>query len=167
MIQFNNTMRVLQNYGALFAQTYRDNNAAAGYDPSSELNNISFNVTSSGGTFQLIFHLPEYWKYAENGRGPGKMPPKGSLLKWMEWKHILPTLTQIKTGPRAGKTYLPSMEGLEYVIRRKIGRDGTEGSHTWELTEHELYDRLVRDVKSALQEDIENYFMQSNPMRKH
>ena len=166
MIQFPNTMRVLNNYGTLFAQTYRDNNSAAGYDPASELNNITYNVESSDGTFSLVFHLPDYWKYAEQGRGPGKMPPKGSLLQWMEWKHILPTLTQIQTGPRAGKTYLPSMEGLEYVIRRKIGRDGAQGSHTWELTEQELKDRLLRDVKSALQKDIEEYIMQQFLQRK-
>ena len=161
MIQFNNTMRVLQNYGALFAQTYRDNNAAAGYDPSSELNNISFNVASSGGTFQLIFHLPDYWRYAENGRGPGKMPPKGSLMKWLEWKRILPSPVQLPSG----KTYIPSMESLEFVIRRKIGRVGTEGSHTWELTENELKDRLIRDVKEALTKDCYEYLNQTRKSR--
>lgn len=152
-------MRVLNNYGTLFAQTYRDNNSAAGYDPASELNNITYNVESSDGTFSLVFHLPDYWRYAENGRGPGKMPPKGSLLRWMEWKRILPGPMQLKSG----KTVIPSMESLEFLIRRKIGRDGTQGSHTWELTEQELKDRLIRDVKEALSKDCYEYL---NQMRK-
>ena len=157
MMQFPNTMRVLNNYGVLFAQTYKDNNSAAGYDPASELNNITFQVSQNGGTFELTFNLPDYWKYAENGRGPGKMPPEGSLLKWMEWKRILPSPMQLKSG----KTVIPSMKGLEYLIRRKIGKYGTQGSHTWELTEQELKDRLIRDVKEALTQDLMEYLNQT------
>lgn len=153
MIQFNNTIKTLNTYGDLFRHTYQDNNSAAGYDPQSELNNISFTVTSSNGIFSIDFNLPDYWKYAENGRGPGKMPPKGSLTKWMEWKHILPSPVQLKSG----KTVLPSMESLEYVIRRKIGAEGTQGSHTWEMTENELKDRLIRDVTEVLKKDIYEY----------
>lgn len=151
MIDFSNTMRVLNNYGTLFTQVYRDNNAAAGYDPSKPLmNDVTFTVTSSGGNFEIAFRLPDYWKYAEYGRGPGKMPPKGSLMEWMEWKRILPHPMQLSSG----KTVLPSMEQLEFLIRRKIGRDGTEGSRTWEATEKELHDRLVRDVTEALKKDF-------------
>lgn len=155
-------MRVLNNYGTLFAQTYRDNNSAAGYDPASELNNITYNVESSNGTFSLVFHLPDYWRYAENGRGPGKMPPPGSLMKWIEWKRILPSPVQLPSG----NTYIPSMESLEYLIRRKIGREGTQGQHTWKMTEDELKDRLIRDVKEALVKDINEYIMQQVSQRK-
>lgn len=151
MIDFSNTLRVLNNYGELFRQTYRDNNAAAGYDPGKALmNEVSFRVQSSGGTFEIIFNLPDYWKYAEYGRGPGKMPPKGSLLDWMQWKRILPSPMTLSSG----RTVLPTMEQLEFLIRRKIGKYGTEGSHTWELTENELRDRLIRDVTEALRKDV-------------
>lgn len=158
MIQFPNTERELYNYGELFRQVYKDNNAAAGYDSSQPLmNDVSFDVQSAAGNFTIVFHLPDYWKWAENGRTSGKMPPKGSLLKWLEWKRILP-------GPmtlRNGKTVIPSMESLEYLIRRKIGRDGTRGSHTWQQTENELKDRLIRDVKAALTKDFTDYVNQT------
>lgn len=146
-------MRVLNEYGNIFSRTYRIKNDEAGYDPASELNSISFRVSNSGSTFELTFNLPDYWRYAENGRGPGKMPPKGSLLKWMEWKHILPSPMQLSNG----RTVLPSMNSLEFLIRRKIGREGTEGSHTWEKTEEELKDQLIRDVKDALTKDCTEY----------
>jgi hypothetical protein len=173
MIQFPNTERELYNYGELFRQVYKDNNAAAGYDPSQPLmNDVSFDVQSAAGNFSIVFHLPDYWKYAEYGRPPGKMPPKGSLLKWMEWKRILPHPMTL----RNGRTVIPSMDSLEFLIRRKIGGTlwpygpspdgkpaekvgGTEATaqHTWEATEHELHDRLVRDVKAALTKDFTEY----------
>ena len=156
MMQFPNTMRVLNNYGTLFQQTYKDNNAAAGYDPASELNDITFDVAQNGSRFEMTFHLPDYWKYAENGRGPGKMPPPGSLMKWLEWKRILPSPMQLKSG----KTVLPSMKSLEFLIRRSIGEHGTEGSHTWAETERELKDRLIRDVTEALTKDCYQYLSQ-------
>lgn len=157
MIQFNNTLKTLNTYGELFRHTYQDNNAAAGYDPQSELNNISFTVSSSAGIFSIDFNLPDYWRFSENGRGPGKMPPPGSLMKWLEWKRILPSPVQLPNG----KTYLPTMESLEYVIRRKIGREGTEGQHTWKQTEDELKDRLIRDVTEALKKDCYEYLSQT------
>lgn len=87
------------------------------------------------------------------------MPPKGSLLQWMEWKHIVPQMTTLKSG----KTVLPSMESLEFLIRRKIGREGTQGGFTWEATERELHDRLVRDVTAALRQDVTEYLERSRP----
>lgn len=160
MIQFPNTERELYNYGELFSQVYKDNNAAAGYDPSQPLmNDVSFDVQSRSGNFTIVFHLPDYWKWAENGRGPGKMPPPGSLMKWMEWKHIMPQMTTLKSG----KTVLPSMESLEFLIRRKIGREGTQGGFTWEATERELRDRLIRDVTAALRQDVTEYLERSRP----
>ena len=153
MIKFDNTMRVLNNYGVLFRETYRDNNVAAGYDPGEPLQNISFSINSAAGRFEMVFHMPDYWKWAENGRNPGKMPPKGSLTRWMEWKHILPSPMQLKSG----KTVLPSMQSLEFLIRRSIGEHGTEGSHTWEQTCNELKDRLIKDVSDALKKDCVEY----------
>jgi hypothetical protein len=151
IVKFDNTIRVLNNYGELFRQVYRENNAAAGYDPENPLmNDVTFTVNTRAGVFEIAFSLPNYWKYAEEGRGPGKMPPPGSLTKWMEWKRILPHPMQLQNG----RTVLPSMKSLEYLIRRKIGEHGTQGSHTWKMTEDELRDRLISDVKSALYKDF-------------
>lgn len=153
MIQFNNTERALRLWGEAFRDRYRDNNVRAGYDPAAELQNIRFKVFSDKGNFEIDFQLPDYWYYAENGRGPGKMPPKGSLLEWMQFKQILPSPMTL----RSGRTVLPSMNSLEFLIRRKIGRDGTEGSHTWKATEDQMRDSLVRDVKAALEKDLREY----------
>lgn len=153
MISFENTISTLNEYGAKIRDLYREKNIEAGYDPAAELQNISFNVESGDGNFAIVFNLPEYWRWAENGRGPGKMPPPGSLMKWMEFNQILPSQVQLPNG----KSYIPSMQSLEFLIRRKIGRDGTEGKHTWEATENEIRDSLVNAVKNAIEKDFAAY----------
>lgn len=153
MITFDHTIAELNRYGDIIRQIYRDKNLNAGYDPGAELQNITFDVENESGNFSIVFHLPEYWKWAENGRGPGKMPPEGSLLKWMEFNQILPRQMQLQNG----RTVLPSMKSLEYLIRRKIGRDGTEGKHTWEMTENEVRNTLIQDIKKALEQDFMAY----------
>ena len=153
MITFDNTLKVLNEYGQKIKDLYREKNIEAGYDPSRPLQNIDFTVSSNGSTFEISFNVPSYWKYAENGRGPGKMPPPGVLLEWMKFKNILPSPMQL----RNGKTVLPSMESLEYLIRRKIGREGTQGQHTWEATVNQVKDSLEADVKAALYKDSRDY----------
>lgn len=153
MIDFTETLNTLNEYGDKIRNLYRQKNIEAGYDPAAELQNISFNVESGNGNFAIVFHLPEYWRFAENGRGPGRMPPPGSLMKWMEFNQILPSQVQLPNG----KSYIPSMQSLEFLIRRKIGRDGTEGKHTWEATEKEIRESLVRGVKAAVENDFRRY----------
>lgn len=153
MIDFTNTISVLNDYAQRIKNLYREKNIEAGYDPAAELQNISFNVESDNGNFSMVFHMPDYWRWAENGRGPGKMPPEGVLLRWMEFKQILPSQVQLPDG----RSYLPSMKSLEYLIRRKIGREGTQGQHTWEATENEIKESLIRDVKAALEQDFNMY----------
>lgn len=153
MIQFTNTVRTLNEYGQKIQNLYRQKNLESGYDPAAELQNISYEVQVNGDQFSIVFNMPDYWKFAENGRRPGKMPPPGVLMKWMEFRHILPTQVQLPNG----KTYIPSMQSLEYLIRRKIGREGTQGAHNWEQTENEIRESLISDVGKALQQDFTEY----------
>lgn len=153
MIRFDNTLKTLNEYGYKISELYKQNNIEAGYDPSQPLQNIDFYVSSSAGIFTINFNMPSYWRFAENGRGPGKMPPKGSLIKWMNFKRILPSPMTLSNG----KTVLPSMESLEFLIRRKIGERGTQGQHTWEATENEIKSSLIEAIKDALTKDIMEY----------
>lgn len=154
MIQLKNTEQAIARWAEAFRERYHDNNVQAGYDPSRPLQtSIRFKVYNNSGNFEIDFEMPEYWWYAEHGRGPGKMPPKGSLLQWMQFKQILPSPMTLSSG----KTVLPSMDSLEFLIRRKIGKFGTEGQHTWELTEQQMQAQLIKDVKEALTKDFTEY----------
>lgn len=157
MITFTNTIRVLAEYGEKIRTLYTSKNIQNGYDPAADLQNITFNVYSNAGNFEIVFNMPDYFKWAENGRLSGKMPPPGSLLKWMQFKNILPSPVKLENG----KTVLPTMQSLEYLIRRKIGNEGTKGSHTWEETENEIRNSLIRDVKVAIEKDFKDYINQT------
>lgn len=52
----------------------------------------------------------------EEGRRKGKMPPIAAIQRWIVVKRIMPKNDT-------------TIEQLNYLIRRKIGRDGTEGKH--------------------------------------
>jgi len=150
MITWDNTIRTLDNYARKIQAIYVGKNVNDGYDPAAELQNITFEVRSAGGNFEIDFNMPDYWRYAEEGRGPGKMPPEGSLLKWMQWKQILPSPMTLSSG----RTVLPTMKQLEFLIRRKIGEKGTVGSRNWQETEIEIKDQLVEAVTKAIEKDF-------------
>jgi len=64
--------------------------------------------------------LPDYWQWAENGRKPGGFPPPNAILKWVQFKRLVPD-------SRNGK--VPDTKQLVYMISRKIALKGTQGKH--------------------------------------
>lgn len=153
MIPLLNTYKELDKWAGKIRNMYRDRNLESGYNPSHELQNITYDIETNMGVFTMVFHVPDYFKWAENGRGPGKMPPPGSLIEWMEWKQILPSPMQLSNG----KTVLPSMQSLEFLIRRSIGEHGTEGSHNWENLMEDIRSQLTEAIKKALEKDFREY----------
>lgn len=85
-------------------------------------NNISWDITLDGTNLKVIFDLPEYWKYVEYGRKPGKFPPLDKIRSWIRVKPILP-----RPGAN-GK--IPSENQLAFLISRKIATKGIKGSHS-------------------------------------
>lgn len=76
---------------------------------------------SGKGTPQIkgiVFHGSKYGDVIEKGRTAGKgMPPKGSLLRWLE----------VKLGLSEKEA-----QRIEFVVRRKIGMKGTKGAQMFE-----------------------------------
>jgi len=76
-----------------------------------------------------------YGDVVEYGRRPGqKMPPKGALIRWVE----------LRTG-LSGK----AAQSVEFLIRRKIGKEGFEGAHMFEKTWTECQGALQRMFRRA------------------
>lgn len=66
----------------------------------------------------IVMSAHKYAEVIEKGRTANKgMPPKGSLLRWLEVKLGLDS---------------KSASNIEFVVRRKIGRKGFEGAHMFE-----------------------------------
>lgn len=73
----------------------------------------SYKPTITPFTGTLTNTATPYARIVEEGRRPGAaMPPPGSLMDWMRRAGITSGMTEAQA------------RGVEYVIRRKIGRDG-------------------------------------------
>lgn len=137
----------IRNICEQIAQVYRDKMSNAGYDPNGELMKFTWVTEYNGNLFELYFNLPDYWPYAENGRRPGKFPPPDAILKWIQFKRIVPSSHSDK---------IPTTNQLVYLISRKIALNGTQGKHLLQQTIDETYDTLVDRLVEAITDEIEN-----------
>lgn len=119
----------------------------AGYDQNGELMKFTWVTEMHGSLFELYFNLPDYYIFAENGRRPGKFPPPDAILKWIQYKRLVPN------PGRNGK--IPDTRQLVYLISRKIALKGTEGKHLLQQTIDETYDTLVDRLVEAITNEIE------------
>lgn len=137
----------IRNICEQIAQVYRDKMSNAGYDPNGELMKFTWVTEYNGNLFELYFNLQNYWQYAENGRGPGKMPPVNKILKWIEFKHLV---------PHSNNGRVPTTIQLAFAISKHIAKYGTEGKHLLQQTIDETYDTLVDRLVEAIADKIEN-----------
>ena len=109
--------------------------------------NIVFNLQINSTVFEIEFRAPEYWKYANYGRSPGKFPPPDVIDSWITRRKITPYPT------RDGR--LPSRKQLVYLISRKIAEKGFEGSGFLEAGLKEQQDYWEERIQEAVTADIE------------
>ena len=136
------------------ADIYRKKMDAADYNKQGELYNFKWTTEWKDNLFEVHFDLPSYFQFAENGRRPGKFPPPDAILKWVQFKRIVP-----RPG-RDGK--VPSTNQLVYLISRKIATKGTEGKHLFEKTLDDpnldnLANKLVELITKEFEKEIEKY----------
>lgn len=107
---------------------------------------IKFVLRKEDMFYIIEFNGPEYWKWVENGRKAGKMPPVKPILEWIQKRNIVPYRNE------DGK--IPSLNSLAFLIARKIGKQGTKGiqflSKSLDQTK-DYFDSLVSD---AIEKDI-------------
>ena len=136
------------------ADIYRKKMDGADYNKQGELYNFKWTTEWKDNLFEIAFDLPPYFHFAENGRRPGKFPPPDAILKWVQFKRLVP-----RPG-RDGK--VPSTNQLVYLISRKIATKGTEGKHLFEKTLDDpdldnLADKLVKLITAEFEKEIEKY----------
>lgn len=141
-LEFNHLKEVLNRFGDLVKTKYQS------YAPEATgnlVNNVSFKVDYKGNKYEVILDLPKYWKWVENGRKAGKMPPVNNILEWVKAKPVIPREIDGK---------LPTEKQLAYLIARSIGEHGTQGKHILERSVSEGMDMMLESIKQAFLEDI-------------
>lgn len=128
------------------ADVYKNKMQNAHYDSNGELMNFTWVTEMNGTMFELYFVLPDYWIYAEEGRRPGKFPPPSAILKWIQFKRLV---------PKSYNGKVPTTSQLVYLISRKIAEKGTKGKHLLQETIDDTYDTLVDQLVNAITKEME------------
>lgn len=138
------------------ANIYRKKMEEAKYNKEHELYNFQCITEWNGYLFEVIFNLPEYWKYAENGRPPGEKPPYTAIRDWMIFKKLIPSTKQAR---------IPRDYAFIANVRRTIAEKGTRayrgiGGHLLEKSTEDpefdkLADNLVELITAEFEKEIE------------
>lgn len=139
-MKWNHLQKALETYSMYLPSAAR-NNMSQYYELKDK---ISFKVDVSGNLFEVTFNAPEYWKYANYGRPPGKMPPVSAIEEWITRRRIVPE----------SNTSTPNATSLAYAIARKIGRKGTKGTKFLEKSLDEQKEYWMSTISAAIGEDI-------------
>jgi hypothetical protein len=90
---------------------------------------LSFSFKNSQTGLSVEFSMFDYWKWVEEGRGPGGMPSVDRIEEWMKGKGIKPSkLKQATTGKRvkvSQSTYEKAHRSMAWAIAKNIAKKGT------------------------------------------
>ena len=151
---FRHTMKVLTEFGQKIVDNYKAELEACNYQDGQLYRTLSYSVKMDNSSWLISISLEEYWKYIEYGRRPGKMPPLDVIEKWINVRQIIPHSMTLKSG----KTVLPSVKQLSFLIARKIGRDGIRPrpffKQSFESAKREflhiIEEAVIADIKESL-----------------
>ena len=153
-MNWNNLKKCLEEYSMYLLQASR-NNMPTYYELKDK---IKFVMNVNGNFYEIEFNAPAYWKYANGGRPPGKMPPVNVIADWVKRRNITPYA--LKNGK------LPTADQLAFMIAKKIGRDGTTGIHFLEksIDEQKSYwdDKISEAISNDIIAELDSFF--NNPI---
>lgn len=153
LIDLPHVQAVMEEIAIAIRNEYQDNLIRNDRIASGDLlNNIEYEVIRGDFTYTIYVKMKDYWYYVENGRKAGKWPPIDNILNWIKIKPVLPR-------PNAeGK--LPTPQQLAFLIARKIGEEGTEGTQDLRKATDTIWDTFEDRLYEAIDEDVDAAFIQ-------
>jgi len=145
---FTNTQREVNRSGTRLVNRIIQGLNAKGKNASGKLaRSTKFKFRSIPSLITFEIKAQDYWKYVDQGRKPGKMPPEAPILKWISQKGL---------GNQDDK-------GLAFLIRRKIAREGikptflfTNSIKLWKRDDlPRIREALTKDVTKETRKNIE------------
>lgn len=153
LIDLPHVQAVMEEMAIAIRNEYQDNLIRNDRIASGDLlNNIEYEITRGDFTYTIYVKMRDYWYYVENGRKAGKWPPIQNILDWIKIKPVLPR-------PNA-KGKLPTPQQLAFLIARKIGEEGTEGTQDLRKATDTIWDTFEDRLYEAIDEDIDAAFIQ-------
>ena len=143
----SNLLKVLEDLARDIRENYKEHLELHDRIASGDLlRSVSTEVEVKGTTYTVWINLADYWEYVENDTKP-HWPPKAAIDRWIFIKPVLPH----------GSPKPPSPEQLSFLIRRKIAKEGTKGTHDLRDTERAVLPMYEELLLEALQRDALEY----------
>lgn len=150
MSEFKHTIQAIDEFGRLIVDNYKAELEACNYQDGQLYRTLSYSVKMDNSSWLISISLEEYWKYIEYGRRPGKMPPVSAIENWIKVKQILPRPITLKSG----KSVVPTIPQLSFLIARKIGRDGIRPRPFFKQSFEDAKREFLQKIEEAILADI-------------
>ena len=150
MSEFKHTIQVIDEFGRLIVDNYKAELEACGYQDGQLYRTLNYSVSTGTGGWVISVSLENYWKYIEYGRRPGKMPPLDVIEKWINVRRIIPHSMTLKSG----KTVIPSVKQLSFLIARSIGQRGIQPRPFFKKSFEEAKREFLHKIEEAIIADI-------------
>lgn len=148
---FKHTMKALNDFGNFIITNYKSQLEAEQMNNGELYRTISYSVSTVSSGWVISVSLAEYWKYIENGRRAGaKMPPVSAIENWINVKQIVPHSMTLKSG----KTVIPTIPQLSFLIARSIGRRGIPPKPLFKNSFEAAKQQFIQVIKDAITQDI-------------
>ena len=147
---FKHTMKALNDFGNFIITNYKSQLEAEQMNNGELYRTISYSVSTGNSGWVISVSLADYWKYIEYGRRPGKMPPVSAIENWINVKQIIPHSMTLKSG----KTVIPTIPQLSFLIARSIGRRGISPKPLFKNSFEAAKKQFIQVIKDAILADI-------------
>lgn len=147
---FKHTMKALNDFGDFIITNYKSQLEAEQMNNGELYRTISYSVSTVSSGWVISVSLADYWKYIESGRRPGKMPPVSAIENWIKVKQIIPHSMTLKSG----KTVIPTIPQLSFLIARSIGRRGIAPKPLFKNSFEAAKKQFIQVIKDAITQDI-------------
>ena len=144
------TMKALNDFGNFIITNYKSQLEAEQMNNGELYRTISYSVSTGNSGWVISVSLANYWKYIEYGRRPGKMPPVSAIENWINVKQIVPHSMTLKSG----KTVIPTIPQLSFLIARSIGRRGIPPKPLFKKSFEAAKKQFIQVIKDAITQDI-------------
>lgn len=136
----------LEQYKDKIVEQLKDRLAQQGLVASGKLQNSIYGVVTQTG---INIFAEDYGIFVEEGRGPGKMPPRNKILEWVESRNLQ------SINPKYKRT-----KDIAWMIARSIAEKGTiqrfgyQGSKFIDFVSKNIMVSLTKDIEESYLKDI-------------
>ena len=141
----------LEQYKDKIVTQLKDRLAEQGLVASGKLQNSIYGVVTETG---INIFAEGYGTFVEEGRGPGKMPPRNKILEWVKAKGLQSSNIKYKRANR--------LKDIAWMIAKSIAEKGTikrfsyGGAKIIDHINRKYKDEITEDIKQGYLKDLES-----------